>query len=154
VHHINKLPYTVLHNKSQHEVSYGTSPDLQYLIRIFGCLIFTYTIQQGVTKLNPGPKKCVRGFILMDFSTREIFLARNIHFYEYFLSLYNQYPINNFISCFAHSIYLESQIKFLLFNLIKNGRLNPDSVQIKHIGLMIGSVRFKLLYLSFNHLTL
>jgi hypothetical protein len=31
VHHINKLPYTVLHNKSQHEVSYGTSPDLQYL---------------------------------------------------------------------------------------------------------------------------
>jgi hypothetical protein len=144
VHHINKLPYTVLHNKSQHEVSYGTSPDLQYLIRIFGYLIFTYYSTRYMTKLNPGPKKCVRGFILMDFSTREIFLARNIHFYEYFLSLYNQYPINNFISCFAHSIYLESQIKFLLFNLIKNGRLNPDSVQIKHIGLMIGSVQITL----------
>lgn len=49
---INRLPSPILANKSPFEVLHGMVPDLQDL-KVFGCLAFASTLQQGRLKLDP-----------------------------------------------------------------------------------------------------
>lgn len=59
VHLINRLPSSVLDNNMYpFEVHHHNAPNLEYL-RVFGCLIFAYTLLQGRHKLDPRARKCV-----------------------------------------------------------------------------------------------
>jgi len=89
VHLINRMPSAILKDKSPYGMLYQKPPT--YLdLKTFGCLSFAYTFDVNRSKLDPRARKCVfigfkngiKGYILLDLKTREIFISRNVLFYE------------------------------------------------------------------------
>ncbi|XP_057734746.1 uncharacterized protein LOC130950242 [Arachis stenosperma] len=103
VYIINRIPSTFLQNKSPFQLLYQTFPDLSDL-KIFGCLAYACTITAGRHKLDPRARKSiflgfregVKGFVLMDLKTRQIFISRNMHFYEDHFPFHTQTTSNTF----------------------------------------------------------
>jgi len=89
VHLINRIPSSLLDNKSPYYVLHDKLPDISHL-RLFGCLAFTSTNTSHRKKLDSRARKCIflrykRGvkcFLLCDLHNRELFLSRHVHFYE------------------------------------------------------------------------
>lgn len=79
----------MLNQCSPYEKLYGHKPNLQDL-RVFGCLVYASTIKAKRGKLDPRAMKCIfigfkegtRGYILYNLDNRNIFLSRDVHFYE------------------------------------------------------------------------
>lgn len=105
MHLINRLPSTMLSNKSPYEKLHQHIPDLRHL-RVFGCLSFASTLLQGRNKLDPrarkciflGYKPCIKGCIQMELKSRKIFVSRNVVFYEdtfTYITLHQQTPTPN-----------------------------------------------------------
>ena len=90
VYLINRLPSSVIQNKSPYEMLYKTVPNFQNL-RIFGCICFASTIENNRNKLDPRAKKCIflglkngtKGYVVIDTNTREIFVSRNVVCHEH-----------------------------------------------------------------------
>lgn len=86
---INRLPTPLLKDKSPFEILYQSQPDYTYH-KVFGCLSFASTLAANRHKFDSRARRCiflgykseVKGFILMDLHSREIFLSRNVWFYE------------------------------------------------------------------------
>nr|KYP40999.1 Retrovirus-related Pol polyprotein from transposon TNT 1-94 [Cajanus cajan] len=86
---INILPSYKLHNLSPSNIFYNKEPDISHL-RVFGSLCFASTLTAHRTKFAPRAKRClllghkdgVKGYLLMDLNTKEIFISRNVVFYE------------------------------------------------------------------------
>lgn len=86
---MNILPSTKLQNHSPHCLLFGKPPDFSHL-RVFGSLWFASTLIAYKTKFQPRARKCVllghkesvKGYLLYDLLTNEIFLSRNVVFYE------------------------------------------------------------------------
>jgi hypothetical protein len=89
---INKIPTPLLQNRSPHELMHGALPDLQ-ILKVFGSLVYASTLQNNRTKLDPRGRKCiflgykqgVKGTILFDLNTKDIFISRNVTHYEHIL---------------------------------------------------------------------
>jgi len=89
VYLINHLPSPVIQNKSPYELLYKCMPVLTD-IKVFGCFCFASTLEQNRHKLDPrarkyiflGYKQGVKGYIVMDIHSREIYVSRNVVFYE------------------------------------------------------------------------
>jgi hypothetical protein len=89
---INKIPTPILQNRSPHELMHGALPDLQ-ILKVFGSLVYASTLQNNRTKLDPRGRKCiflgykqgVKGTILFDLNTKDIFISRNVTHYEHIL---------------------------------------------------------------------
>jgi len=89
VHLINRLPSPVIQNECPYKLMHGRTPDL-YNIKVFGCLCFASTLEQSRHKLDPRARKCIflgfkhgtKGYVVMDVHSREIFVSRNVIFYE------------------------------------------------------------------------
>ncbi|XP_022642892.1 uncharacterized protein LOC111242680 [Vigna radiata var. radiata] len=97
VYLINRLPTPILKNKTPHDFIYNVPPT--YLnLKTFGSLCFASTLESGRNKLDPRAKKGiflgfksgVKGYIVLDIHTREIFISRNVVFYESVFPLKNQ----------------------------------------------------------------
>ena len=88
-HLINRLPTPFLHDLSPYEALFHFHPNLSHL-RVFGCLAYASTITSHRKKLDPRARKCMflgfhpgtKGFLLFDLSTRQIFVSRDVVFYE------------------------------------------------------------------------
>jgi len=104
---LNRLPSKVLHNKSPYDILYNSSPDLTF-IKVFGCEAFASTLAHNRTKLDPqarqyvylGHKPGIKGSLLYDLHTREVFLSRSISFNEnnfLFKHIVNHTEIENFV---------------------------------------------------------
>ncbi|WVZ24859.1 hypothetical protein V8G54_003403 [Vigna mungo] len=86
---INILPSIVLTYFSPSQLLQNVKPNITYL-RVFGSLCYTSTLQAQRTKFQPRARKCVllgfktgvKGYLLLDFNSREIFISRNVVFYE------------------------------------------------------------------------
>jgi hypothetical protein len=88
-HIINRLPTPFLNQKSPYQMLYDTLPDIDNL-KVFGCLVFASTLQSHRHKLDSRSRKCVslgfkpgvKGHILFDLKSREIFLSIYVTFFE------------------------------------------------------------------------
>jgi hypothetical protein len=68
---------------------YGIMPDLSSL-RVFGCLSYDSTLPTNRHKFNLRARKCaflgykvgMKGFILLDVNTHDIFVSRNVKFFD------------------------------------------------------------------------
>lgn len=70
---------------------HNTLPDL-YAMKVFGCLCYVSTLKHNRKKLDPRARRCiylgvksgVKGYLVYDLKTREIFLSRDVNFYKRF----------------------------------------------------------------------
>lgn len=89
VHIINRLPTRFLNQKSPYIMLHNTILDLSSMI-VFGSLCYVSTLQHNRKKLDPRARKCiylgvksgVKGYLVYDLKNREIFLSRDVIFYE------------------------------------------------------------------------
>jgi hypothetical protein len=97
IHIINKLPTPFLSNKSPHQVLHNCLPDIEFL-RVFGSLCYAHTLQHNRRKLDSRSRKCVylgfrvgvKGHTLFDLQTREIFISRDVVFFEHIFPYHSQ----------------------------------------------------------------
>ncbi|KAK2459095.1 putative mitochondrial protein [Trifolium repens] len=96
---INRVTTSLLDNKSPHQLLYDSIPDIS-LYKVFGCLCFASTLDSHRSKLDSRARKCVflgyktgfKGSILYDLHTKEVFISRNVTFYEHILPYHVQSP--------------------------------------------------------------
>ncbi|KAE9592898.1 putative RNA-directed DNA polymerase [Lupinus albus] len=87
---INRQPSSYLSNRSPYSSLYEKLPNIHYL-KVFGCLCYATTITSHRKKFDPrsrkgvylGLKGVVKGYVILDINTHEIFISRNVSFYEH-----------------------------------------------------------------------
>jgi hypothetical protein len=86
---INRVCTPLLNNHSPYFLLYNELPNLHEL-KVFGSLVYASTLTAHRTKLQSRAKKSVflgyipgiKGYVLYDLHTREIFVSRNVIFHE------------------------------------------------------------------------
>jgi len=84
------LPTPSLNDFLPHEMVYKTSPDFDQL-KVFGSLCYVSTLSTNRSKFDQRASKCVfigfkkgtKGYILLNIQSREIFVPRDVAFYEH-----------------------------------------------------------------------
>ncbi|CAN1751808.1 Retrovirus-related Pol polyprotein from transposon RE1, partial [Linum perenne] len=96
VYLINRMPTPVLKNLSPYEKLYNAPAPLDTL-KVFGCLCYASTLAHNRTKFQPRAKQCVflglppgiKGYKVMDLHTHQVFMSRDVVFYESIFPFYN-----------------------------------------------------------------
>ena len=86
VYLINRVPSPIIENKTPFELLYNKVPNFE-MLKIFGCLCYASTQQN---KFGPRSRRGVflgfqtgmKGHIVLDLSTKEIFISRDVLFDE------------------------------------------------------------------------
>lgn len=86
---INRIPTKDLNYMAPHQIVFQELPDISTL-KVFGCLCFAATLSTPRGKLDPQARKCVhlgfkhgtKGYLLFDINSKQIFLSRDVTFYE------------------------------------------------------------------------
>jgi len=89
VHLINRTPSVATDNHIPCDLLHGKMPDITSL-KVFGCLCYVSSPDRNRNKFDPKSRKCmfqgykqgIKGYIVFDIKTREIFISRNAIFYE------------------------------------------------------------------------
>ena len=89
VHIINRLPSSILNNKSPFEKLYGQIPSYDHL-KVFGGLCFASTLFHNRSKFDSRSIPCVflgylfgvKGYKILNLFTRRIFISRDVIFHE------------------------------------------------------------------------
>jgi hypothetical protein len=89
---INRIPTHILNNKSPYELLHKELPDLSS-VKVFGSLTYASTIQAHRRKFEPRSRTCVflgykqgvKGSILYDINSKEVFISRNVTHYDHIL---------------------------------------------------------------------
>jgi hypothetical protein len=90
IHIINRLHTPFLNQKTPFQILFNELPDVSNL-RVFGSLVFATTLSNHRKKLDPRSRKCialgfrsgVKGHILFDLKNKEIFVSRDVIFFEH-----------------------------------------------------------------------
>lgn len=89
VYLINRLPTPLLLQKSPYEVLYKSKPDF-FTLHAFGYLAYANSLKAGRTKFDLRASKCIflgeklgtKGFLLFNLKTHDLFLSRDVYFYD------------------------------------------------------------------------
>ncbi|XP_019177751.1 PREDICTED: uncharacterized protein LOC109172955 [Ipomoea nil] len=99
---INRLPTATVGNKTPFEMLFGK--DVNYdQMKAFGCLCYGSTISQGRNKMQSRARKCIflgipaniKGYILYDSTSQEVFVSRDVQFYEQVYPLKESHSTDN-----------------------------------------------------------
>ena len=111
VHLINRLSSPILQNKLPYAKLYNQSLYYSHL-KVSGCLCFAYTLSHNRSKFNLRFKSCVKGYKLLDLTTKHIFISRVVVFHETTFPLISS---NSFLSSHS-SIPLPHLFPMILLN--------------------------------------
>ena len=86
---LNRLPSVALDFCTPYEKLYCKLPNLSFL-KVFGCQCYASTLTSHRKKLDPRARTCVylgqksgvKGYVLYEIHTREVFISRNVVFQE------------------------------------------------------------------------
>ena len=86
---INRQPSKILSGVSPFQVLHNKIPNIENL-KVFGCLWYSTTLAANRHKLDSRARKGVflgykpgmKGYVIYDLKTREIYVSRNVSFYE------------------------------------------------------------------------
>ena len=88
-HLVNITPTPLLNNKTPFEQLFHKTP-IYKSVKVFGCLAYVNTSEHNRGKFDYRSRKCIhlgnavhkKGYILLDLSSRKIFVSRNVIFQE------------------------------------------------------------------------
>lgn len=115
---INRLPSSVLHDKSPYELLYHKQPDLTHL-RVIGCLAYAYnnTTDKFQPKAIPtvfiGYPQNQKGYLLYDTSTHKVLTSRNVLFHEHSFP-FHTHPSTVQTHSLPHSTYTHFEPPFIV----------------------------------------
>ena len=86
---INHIPSATMQFQIAYELLDKQKPNISFL-KVFGCLCFVSTLTNNRNEFDPRSRKCiflgfkagVKGYIMLDVKTREIFISRDVIFHE------------------------------------------------------------------------
>jgi len=86
---MNRVPNPILQNQSPYFLLHKMQPDL-YQLKVFGSLAYASTLQAHRSKLASKARKCVflgyksdmKGVVLLDIHSKQIFVSRNVTHHE------------------------------------------------------------------------
>lgn len=111
VHLINRLSSPILQNKLPYAKLYNQTLSYSHL-KVFGCLCVKSTLSHNKSKFNPRSKSCVKGYKLLDLTTKHIFVSRDVVFHE------THFPIH-FFKFFLIISFFNSFTSFVPYNSIE-----------------------------------
>ena len=89
VHITNRLPSSVIQNKTPYEILYNKKPKYKHL-KAFGCLAIASNPNNNKDKFEPRGVPCIfigypitqKGYKLYNLLTQTVFVSRDVRFYE------------------------------------------------------------------------
>ena len=98
---INRLPSPVLKFKTPYQLLFGKAPDYASL-RVFSYLCYAFSLLVGHTKFEARVVPTVfigypigyKGYKLLNLSTRQIFISRDVEFFEDIFPFHNDHLHN------------------------------------------------------------
>jgi hypothetical protein len=99
---INRLPTPILHQKTPYEVLMHKVPTYTHL-KVFGCLAYASNLSSHKTKFDAKAFPCVfigypfgtKGYKLLDLSTNQCFVSRDVVFHESIFPFHNSTSLIN-----------------------------------------------------------
>lgn len=96
---INRVSSTILNHQPPYHIFHDKLPDIESF-KVFGSLFYASSLSVHRTKLDPKARKSLflscppymKGYILLDLNTKEVFNSRHVSFHEHILPYTTQTP--------------------------------------------------------------
>lgn len=147
VHIINRLPTLFLKHKSPYQILYNILPDMTNL-KVFGSLCYAATLKSNRKKLDSRSRKCinlghkpgVKGHLLFDLHNKELFISRDVVFFESHFPYKHNLPLTSssshtttHLDDLFDDVFLPNSVPNPTFNhSVDNGHTEHNSVDNGH----------------------
>ncbi|XP_019266534.1 PREDICTED: uncharacterized protein LOC109243968 [Nicotiana attenuata] len=135
VYIINRLPSSVIDNKSPYERLYNKKPTLQHL-KVISCLCYAEMVNQN-DKLMPRAKPSVhmgyvtghKGYVLYDLIDKRFFVSRDVQFREDIFPFKNKQDNNKLLLHITDPIPQTTTLEDHMYSNQQEDSITPDTTQ-------------------------